>query len=132
MTAVERSAASTRSATASPATAPARATAAASAGNTSTPASNASRVAFSQVMPDEKKESATAFLIAAVAYYASLGVSVVMTDNGSCYRSACRTSTRPKLNDLGGSATAAAVRLSHLHSNRARLIQFMSHELSFA
>lgn len=50
---------------------------------------DASRVAFSQVMPDEKKESATAFLIAAITYYASLGVTVsrVMTDNGSCYRS---------------------------------------------
>ncbi|MBT9473970.1 MAG: IS481 family transposase, partial [Phenylobacterium sp.] len=50
---------------------------------------DASRIAFSQVMPDEKKESATAFLIAAIAYYASLGVAIsrVMTDNGSCYRS---------------------------------------------
>jgi transposase InsO family protein len=48
-----------------------------------------SRLAFSQIHPDEKKESATAFLKAAVAYYASLGVTVarVMTDNGSCYRS---------------------------------------------
>jgi transposase InsO family protein len=50
---------------------------------------DASRVAFSQVMPDEKKESAVAFLKAALAYYKSLGVTVarVMTDNGSCYRS---------------------------------------------
>jgi transposase InsO family protein len=50
---------------------------------------DASRVAFSQILPDERKESAVAFLKAAVAYYASLGVSVarVMTDNGSCYRS---------------------------------------------
>ena len=50
---------------------------------------DASRVAFSRVMKDEKKESAVAFLKAAVAYYASLGVKVerVMTDNGSCYRS---------------------------------------------
>jgi transposase InsO family protein len=48
-----------------------------------------SRVAFSQIMPDEKKQSATAFLKAAVAYYQSLGVTIqrVMTDNGSCYRS---------------------------------------------
>jgi transposase InsO family protein len=40
-------------------------------------------------MPDERKHSATAFLTAAVAYYAGLGVRVerVMTDNGSCYRS---------------------------------------------
>jgi transposase InsO family protein len=58
---------------------------------------DASRIAFAQVRPDERKESAVAFLQAALAYYASLGVSVlrVMTDNGSCYRSqafakACR------------------------------------------
>ena len=51
---------------------------------------DASRIAFSQILPDERKESAAAFLHAAVAYYASLGVTVtrVMTDNGSCYRSA--------------------------------------------
>jgi transposase InsO family protein len=50
---------------------------------------DASRIAFSQILPDEKKESAVAFLNAAVAYYAGLGVTVtrVMTDNGSCYRS---------------------------------------------
>lgn len=50
---------------------------------------DASRIAFSQILPDEKKESAVAFLKAAVAYYASLGVVVqrVMTDNGSCYKS---------------------------------------------
>jgi len=58
---------------------------------------DASRIAFAQVMSDEKKESATAFLKAALAYYQSLGVTVarVMTDNGSCYRAfdfrdACR------------------------------------------
>ena len=50
---------------------------------------DASRVAFSQILPDERKESAVAFLEAAIAYYASLGVTMqrVMTDNGSCYRS---------------------------------------------
>jgi transposase InsO family protein len=50
---------------------------------------DASRVAFVQVMPDEKQQSATAFLKAAVAYYEGLGVKVarVMTDNGSCYKS---------------------------------------------
>ena len=39
-------------------------------------------------MPDEKKESAVAFLKAALAYYKSLGITVarVMTDNGSCYK----------------------------------------------
>jgi transposase InsO family protein len=50
---------------------------------------DASRIAFSRVMKDERKASAVAFLKAALAYYASLGVKVerVMTDNGSCYRS---------------------------------------------
>jgi transposase InsO family protein len=50
---------------------------------------DASRIAFSQILPDEKKESATAFLKAAFAYYQSLGIPVtrVMTDNGSCYKS---------------------------------------------
>jgi len=50
---------------------------------------DASRVAFSQIMPDERKQSAVVFLKAAIAYYKSLGVTVarVMTDNGCCYRS---------------------------------------------
>jgi transposase InsO family protein len=49
---------------------------------------DASRIAFSLIMPDEKKQSAVAFLKAALAYYHSLGLTVarVMTDNGSCYR----------------------------------------------
>jgi transposase InsO family protein len=50
---------------------------------------DASRIAFSRVMKDEKKASAVAFLKAAVAFYTSLGITLqrVMTDNGSCYRS---------------------------------------------
>src|SRR5215204_6162444 len=49
---------------------------------------DASRIAFTMIMPDEKAKSAIAFLKAAVAYYNSLGVTVagVMTDNGSCYK----------------------------------------------
>jgi transposase InsO family protein len=50
---------------------------------------DASRIACSQVFPNEKKQSAVAALEAAVAYYKSLGVTVarVMTDNGACYKS---------------------------------------------
>jgi transposase len=58
---------------------------------------DASRIAFSKLMKSERQGCAVAFLKAAVAYYATLGVIVqrVMTDNGSCYRSgkfakACR------------------------------------------
>jgi transposase InsO family protein len=49
---------------------------------------DASRIAFSRVMKSERKGCAVAFLKAAIAYYASLGITVerVMTDNGSCYK----------------------------------------------
>ncbi len=48
-----------------------------------------SRIAFTEVHPTEGKASAIAHLHAAVAYYASLGITVrrVLTDNGPCYRS---------------------------------------------
>lgn len=56
-----------------------------------------SRVAYAQVLPDEQGDSVAAFLRAAVAYYAALGIRIreVLTDNGGGYRSelfaqACR------------------------------------------
>ena len=58
---------------------------------------DASRIAVTDIFPDETAASAIAFLKAAVAYYQSLGITVtrVMTDNGSCYKAkdfatACR------------------------------------------
>jgi transposase InsO family protein len=61
---------------------------------------DASRVAFSLILPNERKESAVVFLKALLAYYQSLGVAVacVMTDNGSCYRS---RAFRKACSDLG-------------------------------
>jgi transposase InsO family protein len=49
---------------------------------------DASRIAFTDIFPDEKAVSAITFLKASVAYYESLGIKVtrVMTDNGSCYK----------------------------------------------
>jgi transposase InsO family protein len=60
---------------------------------------DASRVAFVQVMPDERQASAVAFLEAALAYYITLGIRVerVMTDNGSCYRSKAFTAACKRL-----------------------------------
>jgi len=56
-----------------------------------------SRVAYAQVLPDEGGDCSVAFLRAAVAYYAGLGIAIreVLTDNGTGYRSrlfaaACR------------------------------------------
>jgi transposase InsO family protein len=50
---------------------------------------DASRLAYTEILPDERKESAVAFLERAVAWFAGLGVTVerVMTDNGSAYNS---------------------------------------------
>jgi transposase InsO family protein len=50
---------------------------------------DASRLAFTQILPDERKESAILFLDRALAWFTGLGVKVerVMTDNGSAYRS---------------------------------------------
>jgi transposase InsO family protein len=50
---------------------------------------DASRLAYTEILPDEKKESAIAFLDRALGWLARHGVTVerVMTDNGSAYRS---------------------------------------------
>ena len=50
---------------------------------------DASRLAYTEVLPSERKEDTTAFLERAIAWLARHGVSVqrVMTDNGSAYRS---------------------------------------------
>ena len=50
---------------------------------------DASRLAYTEILPDEKKESAVAFLERALAWFARYGLAVerVMTDNGSAYRS---------------------------------------------
>jgi transposase InsO family protein len=48
-----------------------------------------SRLAYSEIHADEKKETATAFWERAHAYFTECGITVerVLTDNGSCYRS---------------------------------------------
>ena len=50
---------------------------------------DASRLAYTEILPSERKEDTTAFLQRALAWLARHGVSVerVMTDNGSAYRS---------------------------------------------
>ena len=59
---------------------------------------DATRLAYVEVLPDEKAITAIGFLHRAVAHYASYGITVerLITDNGSAYRStihaiACRT-----------------------------------------
>ena len=51
---------------------------------------DATRLAYAEVLPDEKAATAIAFLGRALSFYARHGITVerVMTDNGSAYRSA--------------------------------------------
>ena len=48
-----------------------------------------SRLAYSEILADERKETAAAFWTRAHAYFAAYGITVkrVLTDNGACYRS---------------------------------------------
>jgi transposase InsO family protein len=50
---------------------------------------DASRLAYTELLPDERQESAIAFLARARSWFASHGVAIerVMTDNGSAYKS---------------------------------------------
>jgi len=58
-----------------------------------------SRLAYTEILPDERKETAAAFLQRAYAWYASHGVTVerVLSDNGSCYRSKMWAATCARL-----------------------------------
>jgi transposase InsO family protein len=48
-----------------------------------------SRLAYSEILPDERKETAAAFWTRAQAFFTQAGITVqrVLTDNGACYRS---------------------------------------------
>ncbi|GAA4640393.1 IS481-like element ISMsm9 family transposase [Actinoallomurus vinaceus] len=48
-----------------------------------------SRLAYSEILPDERKHTAAAFWTRAQAFFTSCGITVtrVLTDNGSCYKS---------------------------------------------
>ena len=63
---------------------------------------DASRLAYTEILPDERTASAIAFLERALAWFARHGVSVerIMTDNGSAYRS----------HDFRAACTSAGVR----------------------
>jgi transposase InsO family protein len=90
-----------------------------------------SQLAFSRIMPDEQKQTAVAFLRAAVAYYQSLGITVsrVMTDNGSCYRArtfakACR--------DLGLKHIRTKPYMPRTNGKAERFIQTVLREWAYA
>lgn len=61
---------------------------------------DATRLAYAEVLPDERGQTAAGFLRRAVAWFASYGITVerVMSDNGACYRSRAH---HQALNELG-------------------------------
>jgi hypothetical protein len=63
---------------------------------------DASRLAYTEILPDERKASAIAFLERALAWFARHGVTLerIMTDNGNAYRS----------HDFRAACTSAGVR----------------------
>jgi hypothetical protein len=67
---------------------------------------DASRIAYTELLPDERKQSAVAFLQRALAWFACLGVAVerVMSDNGSAD---CSTDFRVAIARPPGCATSA-------------------------
>ena len=54
-----------------------------------------SRLAYTEILPDERKDTAAAFLARAHTWYAAAGITIerVLSDNGSCYRSALWAAT---------------------------------------
>jgi transposase InsO family protein len=48
-----------------------------------------SRLAYTEILPDERKHTAAAFLSRAHAWYAAAGITIerILSDNGACYRS---------------------------------------------
>lgn len=48
-----------------------------------------SRLAYAEILTDERKETASAFMTRAIGFFAERGITVerVLTDNGACYRS---------------------------------------------
>ena len=59
-----------------------------------------SRLAYTEILPDETKDTAAAFLARAHAWYATAGITIerVISDNGPCYRSKTWAAT---CSDLG-------------------------------
>jgi transposase InsO family protein len=83
---------------------------------------DATRLAYAEVLPDEKTKTVVGFLRRAVGFYRSHGIAVerLMTDNGPAYRSAahalaCRglrikhIRTRPYRPQTNGKACVLAV-----------------------
>jgi len=92
---------------------------------------DATRLAYVEVLPDERGETAAAFLRRAVAWFAERGVKVerVMTDNGSAYRSVVHAQT---CRDLGIRHLRTRPYRPRTNGKAERFIQTMLREWAYA
>ena len=92
---------------------------------------DASRLAYTEILPDERKESAVAFLGRALAWFARYGVSVerIMTDNGNCYRS---HAFRDACNDAGIRHLRTKPYTPRTNGKAERFIQTVMRECAYA
>ena len=89
-----------------------------------------SRVAYAEVLPDERKESAANFLHRAVDWFRRFGITIkrVLTDNGSCYRAGLWRST---CNQLGIRAKRTRPYRPQTNGKAERFIQTMLIEWAY-
>ena len=92
---------------------------------------DASRLAYTEILADERKESAVAFLGRALVWFACYGVSVerVMTDNGNCYRSHL---FRQACNDAGIRHLRTKPYTPRTNGKAERFIQTVLRECAYA
>jgi transposase InsO family protein len=86
---------------------------------------DATRLAYAEVLPDERGATAAGFLRRAAAWFASLGVRVerVISDNGSCYRSKLH---RQACQELGARAIFTRPYRPRTNGKAERFIQTLS------
>ena len=91
---------------------------------------DASRLAYVEILPDERQGSAVEFLERAVAWYAQHGIQIqrLMTDNGSCYVSKRFAATRQR---LGLRHSFTRPYRPRTHGKAERLIQTLLREWAY-
>jgi transposase InsO family protein len=92
---------------------------------------DASRLAYTEILPSERKEDTTAFLLRALAWLGRHGVSVerVMTDNGSAYRSGL---FRKAVADAGARHVSTRPYTPRTNGKAERFIQTTLREWAYA
>jgi transposase InsO family protein len=89
-----------------------------------------SRLAYAEVLPDERAQTALAFLRRALAWFADRGVVIrrLLTDNGSCYRKTFHAAVR---SELGLKHTYTRPYRPRTNGKAERFIQTLQNEWAY-